>query len=122
MLGTRNDDKKRREFSRRRFLQGALAAGSAAAVDPKFLFGANPAFAGPPLGPSVDLSSRVRSGLIDFHVAPASLLENTFCAATSNSLSLTGENRTGCVQPKRYRAALAAEPDRYVGHEVTLCD
>ena len=52
MLGTRNDEKKRREFSRRRFLQGALAAGSAAAVDPKFFFGANPAFAGPPLGPS----------------------------------------------------------------------
>ena len=41
-----------REFSRRRFLQAALVTGSAAAVDPKFFFGANPAFAGPPLGPA----------------------------------------------------------------------
>jgi hypothetical protein len=52
MLRTRNDDRQRREFSRRRFLQAALVTGSAAAVDPKFFFGADPAFAGPPLGPA----------------------------------------------------------------------
>lgn len=37
-------------LSRRRFLQTALAAGSAAAVDPKLFFGSDAAFAGPPLG------------------------------------------------------------------------
>ena len=47
-----DEDRKRREFSRRRFLQAALVTGSAATVDPKFFFGANPAFAGPPLGPA----------------------------------------------------------------------
>jgi uncharacterized protein (DUF1501 family) len=61
MLRTRNgdrsdgrsiEDKARRDFTRRRFLQAALAAGSAAAVDPKFFFGADSAFAGPPLGPT----------------------------------------------------------------------
>ena len=50
--GRNADEKARRDFTRRRFLQAALAAGSAAAVDPKFFFGADPAFAGPPLGPS----------------------------------------------------------------------
>jgi uncharacterized protein (DUF1501 family) len=43
-------ERKRREFGRRRFLQAALAAGSAAAVDPKFFFGTDKSFAGPPLG------------------------------------------------------------------------
>src|SRR5689334_19127536 len=52
MLRTSEEEKQRRAFSRRRFLQAALATGSAAAVDPKFFFGNNPAFAGPPLGPS----------------------------------------------------------------------
>ena len=38
----------RREVTRRRFLQGALAAGGATALDPGFF--RNAAFAGPPLG------------------------------------------------------------------------
>jgi uncharacterized protein (DUF1501 family) len=42
--------KRRSEVSRRRFLQGALAAGGVAALDPRF-FGEK-AFAGPPLGPN----------------------------------------------------------------------
>ena len=51
---TRNSiDRKAREFSRRRFLQAAVAAGSATAVDPFSLFGGGgSAFAGPPLGPT----------------------------------------------------------------------
>ena len=52
MVRETNEDKQRRAFSRRRFLQAALATGSAAAVDPKFFFGGDSAFAGPPLGPS----------------------------------------------------------------------
>jgi uncharacterized protein (DUF1501 family) len=40
----------RRELTRRRFLQGALAAGGTTALDPAFF--RNVAFAGPPLGPT----------------------------------------------------------------------
>ena len=41
-------DRARRELSRRRFLQGAVMAGGAAALDPGFI--RNAAFAGPALG------------------------------------------------------------------------
>jgi uncharacterized protein (DUF1501 family) len=44
------DARVRRELTRRRFLQGALATGGATALDPGFF--RNVAFAGPPLGPT----------------------------------------------------------------------
>lgn len=46
----KNNDRRERAMSRRRFLQAALAAGSVSAIDPKSIFGFDPAHAGPPLG------------------------------------------------------------------------
>jgi uncharacterized protein (DUF1501 family) len=47
---TTTPERRKREVSRRRFLQSALAVGGVAALDPKF-FG-DAAYAGPPLGPN----------------------------------------------------------------------
>jgi uncharacterized protein (DUF1501 family) len=49
-IETATPERRRREVSRRRFLQSALAVGGVAALDPKF-FG-DAAWAGPPLGPN----------------------------------------------------------------------
>src|SRR5215469_17368632 len=57
---------------------------------------------GPPLNTCLDLSLRVRSGLIACHVAPASPERNKTLPPTKTSLPSVGEVVMGEVQLKRY--------------------
>src|SRR5580692_132571 len=66
---------------------------------------------GPPEGFCLDLSLRVKSGLIAFQLWPLSVDLKTFSAAEYNVFGSCGETNKGEVQLKRYGSFSAPLPE-----------
>src|SRR5438876_11750648 len=71
---------------------------------------------GPPDGPCLLLSLRVRSGLIACQHCPSLLERNSTCAAMNRSLGLSGTTTMGNVHWKRYFRLAAPQPIGLSGH------
>jgi hypothetical protein len=74
---------------------------------------------GPPEGPSVFGSCRVRSGLIRRQLSPPSVVRQTCCDDTYSARGFTGEKRIGYVHCQRSLSTADSSPWNMRGYGLT---
>src|SRR5215471_4012410 len=74
---------------------------------------------GPPDGPIVFGSWRVRSGLILSHVSPPLRVRQTCCAEVKSTTGSAGEKTIGYVHCQRSTTSLDASPENSRGYGLT---